>query len=143
VNGRAMKMHLPNTFSPKTFRKRIMSTNEDLTASGRWGHWIGSRLRDYRSMENRFTTWLACEGVQVTVITALKWLIRSTFALLLACASLVVLAFFVIAFLAKRSVARANTAPEEWAVGDHDKHRKSPFYDPINYTDPDDPRFRD
>lgn len=32
---------------------------------------------------------------------------------------------------------------EEWAIGDQAEHKRSPFYDPINYDDDPDPRFDD
>lgn len=39
-----------------------------------------------------------------------------------------------------------NAAPgeaEEWAIGDQADHKRSAFYDPINYDDDPDPRFDD
>ena len=37
----------------------------------------------------------------------------------------------------------AYNESEEWAIGDQADHKRTVFYDPINYDDDPDPRFRD
>ena len=59
-------------------------------------------------------------------------------------------AFWLVVFLTLVVVAGAWAARnhdqadrEEWAIGDQAEHKRSPFYDPINYDDDPDPRFDD
>jgi len=51
------------------------------------------------------------------------------------------LAFVVAAAWIARCVATEES--EEWAIGDQADHKRSVFYDPINYNDDPDPRFDD
>ena len=55
---------------------------------------------------------------------------------------LVLLLVFVVvaAWVAPNS---AYNESEEWAIGDQADHKRTVFYDPINYDDDPDPRFRD
>ena len=64
--------------------------------------------------------------------------------------SMLVYAAFWLALLLVLVVVAAWVAPnsaynesEEWAIGDQADHKRTVFYDPINYDDDPDPRFRD
>ncbi|XVN19825.1 hypothetical protein QZH46_07085 [Pseudomonas corrugata] len=46
-------------------------------------------------------------------------------------------------FVAAVTVVRSGPPGEESGFGEQNDHKKSVFYDPINYNDPDDPRFDD
>ena len=63
---------------------------------------------------------------------------------------MLVYAAFWLALLLVLVVVAAWVAPnsaynesEEWAIGDQADHKRTVFYDPINYDDDPDPRFRD
>lgn len=118
-----------------------MTMNEQRTKSSQFGESLGRKWLHLTGMEKRLANWLSARGVEPALITILKWLVRLCLTIILLCLSLSIAAIFVLVILARRSVASANTSPEEWVIDDHDKHRKNGFYDPINYSDPDDPRF--
>lgn len=118
-----------------------MTMNEQPKRSSQFGESLGRKWRYLAQIEKRLADWLSARGVNPALITTLKWLVRLGIAIPLLYLSLWVAAIFVLVILAVRSVANANTSPEEWVIDDHGKHRKSGFYDPINYSDTDDPRF--
>lgn len=120
----------------------MTAENEFSRPSTKIGHQLGTYWRKYLLAEKKLLGGCAEKGRTAVAFTLMKWTTRSVLVLLLLCAGLLMLSVYGISLLANRSVVKANTEPQDWVIRGRD-HRNSGFYDPINYSDPDDPRFHD
>jgi len=118
-----------------------MTISEQPTRFSKYGEWMGGGFRSYLKFGKRISAWLSKKGLPSAVIECLKWTSHIGLLLLVLCSGLLILAIGSLIFLAVRNFNRVSQEPGEWVVGDQMKHRDSGFYDPINYSDPDDPRF--
>lgn len=108
------------------------------------GRWVGHKWRAYLQREARAFLWLQQKGMPSWIsrpfLLVLKMLIVGVLLYSALWLGLVVLNLFFIAW----GIRNASFEPdEEWAIGEQTDHKKSVFYDPINYNDTDDPRFDD
>jgi fatty acid desaturase len=114
------------------------------TNAERAGRWLGRAWRGYAQKEARAVRWLAGNGLPGGVVRLLFWIVAiAVFGVLLYAAFWLALLLLVAVILASLTRDSDHDDPEEWAIGDQANHKKSVFYDPINYSDDPDPRFDD
>jgi hypothetical protein len=121
-----------------------MNANLGTTNAERAGKWLGRAWRGFVRHEGRAIHWLASKGLPAGVGGLLFWIVTLVvFGVLMYAAFLLAL---LLLFAAAAALAARNSdydEQEEWAIGDQAEHKKSVFYDPINYNDDPDPRFDD
>lgn len=112
------------------------------TRAERAGRVLGRAWRGGLRQEARAVHWMGERGVPASVAKAVLWMLK------LAVLGVLLYVVFWLAVLLVCAVVAAWTAhnsrsdePEEWAIGDQADHKRSVFYDPINYDDDPDPRF--
>lgn len=114
------------------------------TFAERVGRTLGRLWQSCVRLDRKANGWLAAHGLApgVTKVVLLA-------AKLVALGLLLYIAFWV-SLLLTFAVAAARVArntehgePEKLASGDQAEHKRSLFYDPINYNDDPDPRFPD
>lgn len=119
-----------------------MKTTAQPTFAERFGRILGRAWRGCAHLDRRAQGWLRARGwapgaakatLLVVKLVALGLLLYAAFWLAL------LVAFAVVAAWAARGAA--NDEYEEWEIGDQADHKRSVFYDPINYNDDPDPRF--
>jgi len=112
------------------------------TRAERFGAGAGRLWREYVRQEAAVIYWFEGKGVPRYVFNTLAWTIRLSLLLviLLLVGSLV--AIFAIVYVSAKCRDDSEETVE-WAIGEQNDHKKNPFYDPINFTDADDPRFDD
>lgn len=119
-----------------------MKTAAQPTFAERFGRILGRAWRGCAHLDRRAQGWLRARGwapgaakatLLVVKLVALGLLLYAAFWLAL------LVAFAVAAAWAARGCA--NDEYEEWEIGDQADHKRSVFYDPINYNDDPDPRF--
>lgn len=118
-----------------------MTISEQPNRFSKFCAWLGGGFRSYLKLGKRISVWLSEKGMPRAVIECLKWTSHIVLLLLVLCSALLIVTIGILIFLAVRNFNRVNREPGEWVIGDQMKHRDSGFYDPINYSDPDDPRF--
>ena len=79
-------------------------------------------------------------GVANVVLLVVKLVILGMLVYAAFWLALLLVLVVVAAWVAPNSVYNES---EEWAIGDQADHKRTVFYDPINYDDDPDPRFRD
>lgn len=121
-----------------------MKTAAQTTFAERLGRMLGRAWRGCAHLDRRAQGWLLARGwapgaAKATLLAAKL----VTFGLLLYAAFWLALlvAFSVVAAWAARGSAYDEY--EEGEIGDQADHKRSVFYDPINYNDDPDPRFDD
>jgi hypothetical protein len=93
-------------------------------------------------MEAGALQWLRRKKVPIWFATVLLWILKMlTMGVLLYFALWVGFIILMVLFIAWRIRNASINPDEEWAIGEQAEHKKSVFYDPINYNDTDDPRF--
>lgn len=114
---------------------------ERITGAARFGLWAGRQWRKYVCREAEAIDWFKGNGMPGFVASTLFWTIRLS--LLLVILLLVGSLAAIVAIVYVSAKCRGDSVGEsgEWAVGDPNDHKNSVFYDPINYNDPNDPRF--
>jgi hypothetical protein len=112
------------------------------TRAARFGKGAGRLWRKYVRREAAAIYWFEGKGIPRYVSNTLAWTIRLSLLLviLLLVGSLV--AIFAIVYVSAKCRDDSEETVE-WAIGEQNDHKKNPFYDPINFTDADDPRFDD
>lgn len=119
-----------------------MKTAAQTTFAERFGRILGRTWRGCAHLDRRAQAWLRARGwapgaakatLLIVKLLALGLLLYAAFWLAL------LVAFAVVAAWAARG--SANDEYEEWEIGDQADHKRSVFYDPINYNDDPDPRF--
>lgn len=121
-----------------------MNTMSRTTATEWAGRRLGRAWRGCLRQERHAIRWLTAKGLPAGAAQALFWIAKLVVfgVLLYAAFSLALLLLFAVA--AAWVVHNSDhNEPEEWPMGDEADHRKSLFYDPINYNDDPDPRFED
>ncbi|CAJ4415824.1 Uncharacterised protein [Burkholderia pseudomallei] len=126
------------------WRTRIVTT----TFREAWAHYLGQLAgRAWRwlaSVNRRAEAWMVAQGVPAGCSNAVLWGAK-----IVLLGSVLYVAFWLILLAAVIALAawlaRNWTVyqEEELALADHAEHKKSIFYDPINYNDDSDPRFDD
>lgn len=113
------------------------------TWATRIGQWGGRQWCRYVRQEAKVIRWLRCKGLPeyFTDILALTTRLGFLLAMLIPVVSLAVI--FAIAYVSAKCNGNTTRDVGERSDGEESDHRKSVFYDPINYNDPDDPRFDD
>lgn len=95
-------------------------------------------------MDQQANRWLVANGWPRAFANALLLVTKvAVFGVLLYAGfwlGLVLLAVMVAAWAARNTDC---DEPLDWAIGDRADHKRSVFYDPINYDDDPDPRFPD
>lgn len=121
-----------------------MKPSAQTTFAERAGRTLGRMWRRLVRLDRKANGWLVAQGWAPGVARAALLVIK-----LVVLGVLVYFAFW-LALLVVLAVAAAWAArnsehdgSEEWAVGDQADHKRSVFYDPINYDDDPDPRFED
>ncbi|WP_442969050.1 DUF3742 family protein [Pseudomonas sp. PGPR40] len=118
--------------------KRVRSTK-----ASRFGQWAGRQWRRYVRRESEAILWLKSKGLLDCLANVLAWSVRISILLLTVPLVVLVTAIIAIVYVPSKCLGNSIGEPKRWTVGDQDDHKKSVFYDPINYNDPDDPRFDD
>ena len=113
------------------------------TKASRFGQWAGRQWRRYVRREAEAILWLKSKGLLDYLANALAWSVRISILLLMVLLFFSLAVIIAIVYVPAKCLGNSIREPERWAVGDQDDHKKSVFYDPINYNDPDDPRFDD
>lgn len=112
------------------------------TRAARFGKRAGRLWRKYVCREAEAIDWFKRKRIPGYVTSTLFWTIRLSLLLviLLLVGSLVAIVAIVYVSAKCRDDSEETM---EWAIGEQNDHKKNPFYDPINFTDADDPRFDD
>lgn len=121
-----------------------MKTAAQTTFVERAGRNLGRLWRGCARLERRAAQSLIANGFAPGVAKALLLLVKlAALGVLLYVAVwfALLLAFVVAAAWMARDVTSDES--EEWAIGDQADHKRSVFYDPMNYSDDPDPRFKD
>jgi hypothetical protein len=105
---------------------------------------IGRAWLRWLRQEHRLIGWLVSKGLPATAAKTLLWIVKllGLAVLLYAALWLALLILFVVGTWVARN-ANVDDEAAEWAIGEQADHKKSLFYDPINYNDAPDPRFDD
>ena len=121
-----------------------MKTAAQTTFAERLGRTLGRAWRSCARLDRRAQGWLLARGWAPGIAKA------ALLAVKLAAIGVLLYTAFWLALLIMFTVfagwTARNAAPgeaEEWAIGDQADHKRSVFYDPINYDDDPDPRFDD
>ena len=121
-----------------------MKTTAQTTFAERAGRSLGRLWRGGVWLERKARGWLVAQGLAPSVAkTALLVAKFVAFSLLLYAAFWLAL---LVAFTGAAAWAARGSACdeyEEWEIVDQADHKRSVFYDPINYNDDPDPRFDD
>ncbi|MHC8334118.1 DUF3742 family protein [Pseudomonas sp. LB3P25] len=116
---------------------------ERSTRATRFGQWAGRQWCRYVQREVEAIHWLRGKGLPGYFASALALSTRLILIALVLIPVVSLAAIIAIAYVPAKCVGNSTQEPEAQAVGDSDDHKKSVFYDPINFNDPDDPRFDD
>lgn len=121
-----------------------MKTAAQTTFAERLGRMLGRAWRGCAHLDRRAQGWLLTRGwapgaAKATLLAAN--LVAFGLLLYVAFWLALLVAFAVAAAWATRGSAYDEY--EEWEIGDQADHKRSVFYDPINYNDDPDPRFDD
>jgi hypothetical protein len=121
-----------------------MNMAAKITVTERLGRTSGRAWRACARLDRRANGWLVAQGWAPGAARAVLTILK------LAVLGLLVYAAFWLAVLLMIIVFAAWVAPksnpadqEEWAIGEQAEHKRSVFYDPINYDDDPDPRFHE
>lgn len=121
-----------------------MKTSAQTTFAERLGRILGRAWRACAHLDRRAQGWLRVRGWAPGAAKATLLVAK------LVAFSLLLYAAFWLALLVAFAVAVTWTTRggaydeyEEWEIGDQADHKRSVFYDPINYNDDPDPRFDD
>lgn len=121
-----------------------MKASLKMTRAERAGRTLGRAYRAAVRREADVARWLVGKGLPISGAKAILWIIKlAVIGVLLYVAFWLALLLLLVASAAWLARGVDQTEPEEWAVGDQADHKKSVFYDPINYNDDPDPRFDD
>ncbi|WP_230089295.1 DUF3742 family protein [Burkholderia pseudomallei] len=108
------------------------------------GQHAGRAWRWLARVDRRAEAWVAAQGVPAGWAKAVLWGAK-----IVLLGSVLYVAFWLILLAAVIALAAwlarnwTGQEEEELALADHAEHKKSIFYDPINYNDDSDPRFDD
>lgn len=121
-----------------------MKPSAQTTFAERIGRTLGRLRQGFMRLDQKAHGELVAQGLPPGVANVVLLVVKLVTLGMLAYAAfwLVLLLVFVVvaAWVAPNS---AYNESEEWAIGDQADHKRTVFYDPINYDDDPDPRFRD
>lgn len=121
-----------------------MRASPKMTMPKRAGRSLGRAYRAAMRREAYVVRWLVGKGLPIPGAKAILWIIKlAVLGVLLYVAFWLALLLLLVAAAAWLARGADQVEPEEWAIGDQADHKKSVFYDPINYNDDPDPRFDD
>jgi flagellar basal body-associated protein FliL len=109
----------------------------------RFGRWSGKQWRWYVRGEAEASRWLKGKKVPACVAAILVWAMRLGLLLLIVLTLISLAAVFVTLYVYSKCNGSSASEAKAGVFGEQRDHKKSVFYDPINYNDPDDPRFDD
>jgi hypothetical protein len=114
------------------------------TFAERAGRMLGRIWRSCVRLDRRAHGWLLAQGWAPGVVKAVLLIVKLVgLGLLFYAAFWLALLLALVAFAAWTARNSERDDSEEWAIGDQAEHKRSIFYDPINYDDDPDPRFDD
>jgi len=114
------------------------------TFAERLGRMLGRAWRSCVRLDRRAHGWLLAQGWAPGVAKAVLLIVKLVgLGLLFYAAFWLALLLALVAFAAWTARNSERDDSEEWAIGDQAEHKRSIFYDPINYDDDPDPRFDD
>ncbi|WP_310062780.1 DUF3742 family protein [Pseudomonas synxantha] len=116
---------------------------EQPTRAARFGQWGGRQWRRYVRREEEGIHWLKGKGLPDYVTGTLAWATRLSLFLMILLPVISLAAIVAIAYVSAKCLGNSTREADGAADGEQNDHKKSVFYDPINYNDPDDPRFDD
>lgn len=121
-----------------------MKSSARTTFAERIGRTLGRLWQVLIRLDRKAHGGLVAQGLPLGVANVILLVVK------LVTLGMLVYAVFWLALLLVLVVVAAWVAPnaaynesEEWAIGDQADHKRTVFYDPINYDDDPDPRFRD
>lgn len=121
-----------------------MKPSAQTTFAERIGRTLGRLRQGLMRLDQKAHGELVAQGLPPGVANVVLLVVKLVTLGMLAYAAfwLALLLVFVVvaAWVAPNS---AYNESEEWAIGDQADHKRTVFYDPINYDDDPDPRFRD
>lgn len=120
-----------------------MMEKDGTTTAELMGRWVGSQWRKFVSGEARVIYWLKSKRLPGCIAHTLAWSMRLSFLLIIASLVVLIVAIVAIAYVSGKSFGGSAENPAGWPADEQNDHKKSVFYDPINYSDSDDPRFDD
>ncbi|WP_428983133.1 DUF3742 family protein [Pseudomonas bijieensis] len=120
-----------------------MREREQPTRAERLGEYAGRCWRSYLRGLDRLSGGLQRVGVPYVLSRMITWGLQALVLFVLLCVAFWVTVIVAFIFVAVLTLVRSGWEREEWGLGEQNDHKKSVFYDPINYNDPDDPRFED
>ncbi|KAI3602269.1 hypothetical protein D8I24_3409 [Cupriavidus necator H850] len=121
-----------------------MKPNTQKIFAERLGRTLGRLWQSCVRLDRRATSWLVEQRWAPGVAKAVLLIIKLVVLGVLVCAAFLLALSIMLAVVAAWTARySAYDEPEEWAIGDHADHKRSVFYDPINYNDDPDPRFHD
>jgi len=121
-----------------------MKTAAQTTFAERLGRMLGRAWRSCVRLDRRAHGWLLAQGWAPGAAKAARLIVKlAALGVLLYTAFWLALLLALVAFAAWTARNSERDDSEEWAIGDQAEHKRSIFYDPINYDDDPDPRFDD
>lgn len=121
-----------------------MKTTAQTTFAERLGRTLGRAWRSCVRLDRRAHGWLLAQGWAPGAAKAALLIVKlAALGVLLYTAFWLALLLALVAFAAWTARNSEREDSEEWAIGDQAEHKRSVFYDPINYDDDPDPRFDD
>lgn len=119
-----------------------MNTHPPVGKAQRAGAACGHAWQGWLRQEKRLIVWGVTQGVPAALTQTLLWVVK-----LLLIGALFYLAFWVVLLVLFASIAllaaKNQNGEDVRELSEDEDHRKSVFYDPINYNDDPDPRFED
>lgn len=109
----------------------------------RFGQWSGKQWRRFVRVEVEATSWLKDKKVPASAAAILVWVVRLGLLLLVIFSLILLTVIFALLHIYSRCGGASKAESAAGVFGEQCDHKKSVFYDPINYNDPDDPRFDD
>lgn len=121
-----------------------MKPSAQTTFAERTGRILGRMSRGMAHLDLKAQGWLVAQGwapgVARAALLVIKFVVLGVFFYAAFWLALLVVLAVAAVWAARNS---EHDGSEEWAVGDQADHKRSVFYDPINYNDDPDPRFED
>lgn len=108
------------------------------------GRTLGRMWRGFVRLDRKAHGWLVAKGWAPGMAGAALMVLKlSVLGVLAYAAFWLALLLALVGFAAWTARNSEGDDSDEWAIGDQAEHKRSIFYDPINYDDDPDPRFDD
>ncbi|NMG49240.1 DUF3742 family protein [Azoarcus communis] len=114
------------------------------TFAERAGRTLGRMWRACVRLDRQAHDWLVAQGLAPVAARGVLLILKLVaFGVLIYVALWLAMLIMIAVFAGWTARNAAPGEAEEWAIGDQADHKRSVFYDPINYDDDPDPRFDD